>query len=146
MKFWSKKKKEAEPLPKIQLSIDDVRQLITDASRDLPLHISLRALVKDDYSIDFTLLQSKLKGIPMNDFFMSKETFEVFETPEMARIIDEVQRAIDQYVKENGKLPVIPGSNQISYFLIRDYLRDEPTVSLYVTKGDNLVTHRRPTQ
>ncbi|WP_078551943.1 DUF3939 domain-containing protein [Bacillus alkalicellulosilyticus] len=143
--FWKKKKEEVEE-PEVDLSIEDVRQVIMEAASDLPLAISLRSLVNDDYSIDFSLLKSKIKGVPSQPFYMSKETFEVFEAPEQAKLLDDVQRAVDQFVKEKDELPVIPGDphRKISYFMIKDYLHGTPQETTYLSKHDNLVTHRRP--
>ncbi|OIJ14306.1 hypothetical protein BKP35_07005 [Anaerobacillus arseniciselenatis] len=77
---------------------------------------------------------------------MSKETFEIFETAELPEQIDHVQKAVDQYIQENGEEPIIPGNpyRKISYFLIRHYLSIEPEIELYLDKQDKMVTHRRP--
>ncbi|WP_209124062.1 DUF3939 domain-containing protein [Alkalihalobacillus sp. BA299] len=146
--FWKKKrKKEEEKHQEIEVTIDEVRQAIKQCASDMPIGISLRSLVLDDYSINFELLKSILKGIPKQKFYMSKETFEVFEDAEKARTMDKVQVAVDQYIKEKHEIPVIPGDPafRINYFLIKEYLHhEEPDYPLYIDPDDRLVSHRRP--
>ena len=147
MVFWKRKEKEQSvEQPVIDVSLEQVRQAIKQSASTLPLNISMRSLANDDLSIDFTLLKPILKGIPSKPYYMSKETLEVFEEREFAEAIDNVQRAIDQYKSETGKWPIVAGdsSNKISYFLIKDYLRNKPNIELYLHPKDHMVTHRRP--
>ncbi|MDE5414870.1 DUF3939 domain-containing protein [Alkalihalobacterium chitinilyticum] len=151
--FWKRKRKKEEEEERnqqeIDVSIDEVRQAIKQCASDMPMGISLRSLVNDDHSINFKLLKNILKGIPKQKFYMSKETFEVFEDAEKAKTIDKVQVAVDQYISEKNEIPVIPGEPtfRISYFLIKEYLHHEqPDYPLYIDPNDRLVTHRRPNQ
>lgn len=147
-KLLGKKRKndKEEVYPFIDVTIDDVRQAIKEFAKTMPLDVSLRSLVKEDHSLDYQILKSVLKGIPTRTFYMSKETFEVFDEQKLAQAIDHVQVAVDQYRTANDDWPIIPGNKErkISYFLIKDYLRKEPDVVLYLDGKDNMVTHRRP--
>ncbi|OLO28224.1 hypothetical protein BTR23_18265 [Alkalihalophilus pseudofirmus] len=146
--FWKKKrKKEEEELQEIEVTIHEVRQAIKQCASNMPIGVSLRSLVNDDHSINFDLLKKILKGLPKQKFYMSKETFEVFEDAEKARTIDKVQYAVDQYISEKNEMPIIPGDPafRISYFLIKEYLHHEQLdYPLYIDPNDRLVTHRRP--
>ena len=143
--FWNKKKNEIEEVKYINADIDEIRQAITKCANDLPLGVSLRSFVNDDYSLDYNLLKPVLKGIPKQTYYMSKETFEVFDNPKMAKQMDDVQRAVDLYYKEKGDLPVIIGpENKISFFLLKDYLRNQPEETVYINPDDQLVTYRPP--
>ncbi|MBU8908859.1 DUF3939 domain-containing protein [Desertibacillus haloalkaliphilus] len=144
--FFKKKKKAKEEYPVVDVSIDDIRQAITTCANELPMGVSLRSFINDDCSINYELLKPFLKAIPERTYYMSKETFEVFESPDLPRTIDQVQRAVDQYIQETKQLPVIPGNpdNKISYYMIRNYLKEEPEFELYLEVKDHLVTHRRP--
>lgn len=130
----------------IEVTLEQVRQAINVYAHGLKPGISLRAVVLDDYSIDYDQLKTTLKGIPNRPFYMSKETFEVFETAELPKHIDHVQKAVDKYIQENGEEPIIPGNlyREISYYLIRHYLSSELEVELYLDRNDKMVTHRRP--
>ncbi|MCT8136950.1 DUF3939 domain-containing protein [Anaerobacillus sp. CMMVII] len=146
MFFNKKPKKEKEEVKIIQVTIEQVRQAVNEYADGLAKGISLRSIVLDDHSIDFDQLKGILKGLPDRPFYMSKETFEIFETAELPEQIDNVQKAVDQYIQENGEEPIIPGNpyRRISYYLIGHYLSIEPTVELYLDRNDKMVTHRRP--
>lgn len=146
--FKNEKRKEKERKNDqiIEVTLEQVRQAINVYADGLEPGISLRAVVLDDYSIDFEQLKTTLKGIPNRPFYMSKETFEIFETAELPKQIDHVQKAVDMYIQENGEEPIIPGNRygEISYYLIRHYLSSELEVELYLDRNDRMVTHRRP--
>lgn len=143
--FWKKDKNKEEEVKYIDVNIDEIRQAITKCANELPLGVSLRTFVNEDHSIDYDLLKRVLKGIPKVTYYMSKETFEVFDNPKQAKQMDDIQRAVDLYYKEKNELPVIIGpENKISYFLLKDYLRDQPDEDMYINTEDQLVTYRRP--
>ncbi|OIJ17261.1 hypothetical protein BKP37_01800 [Anaerobacillus alkalilacustris] len=147
--FFKKRKSKQKGEVKeqiINVTIDQVRQAVNEYADGLKQGISLRTLILDDHSIDFHLLKGTLKGLPSQPFYMSKETFEIFETAELPKQIDNVQKAVDQYMQETGEEPIIPGNpdRRISYYLIRHYLHKKPEVELYLDKRDKMVTHRRP--
>lgn len=146
--FFKKQKRneKGEQRKQIHVTIDEVRKAVNEYADRLAKGVSLRSIVLDDHSIDFDLLKEVLGGIPDHPFYMSKETFEIFETAEIPKQIDDVQKAVDQYMQESGEEPVIPGNpdRKISYYLIRHYLSNEPEIELYLDKNDKMVTHRRP--
>lgn len=145
-KKWKKESKGEESYPTISVTIEQVRQAVNEYADGLAKGISLRSIVQDDHSINFDLLKSTLKGKPDRPFYMAKETFEIFETADLPKQIDHVQKAVDQYIQEHGEEPVIPGNlyGKISYFMIKHYLTIEPEIELYLDSKDKLVTHRRP--
>lgn len=148
--MFFKRKKDKEKGEKeykmIDVTIDQVRQAINKYADGLDKGISLRTIVLDDHSINFDLLKDILGGIPSKPLYMSKETFEIFETAQLPEQIDHVQKAVDQYMQEYGEEPIIPGhpNRKISYFLIKHYLTIDPEVELYLDRNDKMVTHRRP--
>lgn len=150
--FFRRKRKEQEQKKKekamevISVTIDDVRLAINQFALNLDKGISLRSIVSDNHEIDFELLHSYLGGKPDKSFYMSKETYEVFEQPEYPKHIDFCQIACDQYLLETGEEPVIPGdrSKKVSYFKLQNYLLQKPPFDLYLDPNDRMVTHRKP--
>lgn len=131
----------------IQASIDDVRYAVNKFALKLDKGISLRSIVLDTHEIDFELLHSYLGGKPDKPFYMSKETFEIFEDPEYPKQIDLCQIACDQYLLETGEEPVVSGdkTRKISYFMLQNYLVKKPEIDLYLDPNDRMVTHRKLT-
>ncbi|PYZ92421.1 hypothetical protein CR194_16465 [Salipaludibacillus keqinensis] len=150
--FFRRKRKDQQNQAKkevkeITVSIDDVRSAVNKFALKLDKGISLRSIVSDNHEIDFELLHSYLGGKPDRPFYMSKETFEIFEDPEYPKHIDFCQIACDQYLLETGEEPCIPGdrSKKISYFKLQNYLIQKPPFDLYLDSNDRMVTHRKPT-
>lgn len=149
--FFRRKRKEQDEKQKvvktISVIIDDVRLAVNQFAQNLEPGISLRSIVSDNHEIDFELLHSYIGGKPDKPFYMSKETYEIFEEPEYPKHIDFCQIACDQYFLESGQEPVIPGdrSKKISYFKLQNYLIQKPPFDLYLDPNDRMVTHRKPT-
>ena len=143
-KKGKKDKQQEQQYPILDISIEQMRQAVQNSAANLPMDISLRTLVNSDHSIDTNMVKSFLNGIPKQTFYMSKETFEIYEDQATAIAVDDVQRATDQYYQETGDYPVIPGTTKVSYFLIKNYLKQEPTMELFLDPKDHMVTHRRP--
>ncbi|WP_444685533.1 DUF3939 domain-containing protein [Alkalicoccus luteus] len=130
----------------ISCSLEEVRQAVNAFAESAGPGISLRTLVTSGNKLDAELLIPYLNGLPDRPFYMSKETFELFEEPDTPRLIDHAQIACDQYFLETGELP-LKGSDQtspISYFKLKNYLREEPPFDLYLHPEDRMVTHRKP--
>lgn len=145
----SQKKKEEESEETVEVisaTIDDVRYAVNQFAKEQEKGISLRSIILATQEIDFELLHPYLGGKPDKPFYMSKETFEIFEEPDYPRYIDYCQIACDQYFLETGEEPVIPGDRfrKISYFKLQNYLIDRPPFDLYLDAADNMVTHRKP--
>lgn len=139
-----KKEKKTREIKVISVTIDDVREAVNQYAATLDRGISLRNIVLDNNEIDFEQLYDYLGGKPDKAFYMSKETFEIFEDEEYPKYIDMCQIAFDQYLKETGEEPLIDGNpyRKISYFKLKDFLRERPPFDLYVHPKDRMVTHR----
>lgn len=137
-------------MPVIEATIADVRKAVRVYSEKLPKGVYRTILVKEDHSIDFTMLAPILKGIPSKKFFMSRETYDIFEENErdIAITLDKVQKAVDLYVKEYKQFPMLQYDplNRVNYYqLIQAHCLDaQPDIELYITKYDGLVTHIKP--
>ena len=141
-----KKSEQKKEVKVISCSMEDMRKAVNDYAISLQDGISLRSLVMDNNEIDYELLYTHLGGKPDKSFFMSKETFEIFEDPEYPKHIDLCQIACDQYLLEKGEEPVIPGDphRKISYFKLQNYLIERPPFDLFMHPKDQMVTHRSP--
>ncbi|TLS39117.1 DUF3939 domain-containing protein [Pseudalkalibacillus caeni] len=155
MRFWGNKKgknkrEEDKSYPLIKASLTDVRKAIGEFSDNKREGVSLKVLVKDNHEIDYHLLAPYLGGIPEQQFFMSKETFEIFpaEERDMPVWIDVVQIAVDQYIKSENELPLIDGDPfyKVSYYKLekKSFLKQRPPLDFYLTEQENMITHQKP--
>ncbi|GEL08775.1 DUF3939 domain-containing protein [Salisediminibacterium halotolerans] len=151
--FFRKRKKQVEESSEkgknieiISVSIEEMRKAVNAFAANLDDHIPLRSIIKSDHQIDTELLYSYLGGQPDKTFYMSKETYEIFEEPDLPMYIDQVQIACDQYVLETGKEPLVAGNKdrKINYFKLKHYLHETPPFDLYLHPLDRMVTHRKP--
>ncbi|MEH7013804.1 DUF3939 domain-containing protein [Neobacillus niacini] len=142
--------KEAQDYPIIDITIDQVRIAVRQFSDNLPKGAYRTIIVQNDNSIDFKQLANILGGIPSKQFYMSKETYDLFEENEkkIPGEMDMVQKAVDLYVKERKEYPMLrfdPNRRVNYYQLIQDnYLRTAPETQFYITELDGLITHIRP--
>lgn len=152
-KFFShKKSKTNKPhnYPTIDLTVDHVRSAIRTFTEQLPKGVYRTILVKEDNEIDFNQLAHILGGMPSEKFYMSKETYDLFTESEklVAFEIDVVQRAVDQYFKENKSFPFLPYDplKRVNYFELmqKNLLKTEPQTQFYLTDIDGLITHIKP--
>lgn len=136
--------------PIVDVSIEEVRKAIRTFSDNLPKGVYRTILVNDDNSIDFTQLVHILKGIPSKNFYMSKETYDLFEESEkiIPYEMDMVQKAVDQYVKEHKEYPMLKFDQQhrVNYYQLTQehYLKAQPQTQFYITNLDGLITHIKP--
>ncbi|SEN10816.1 Protein of unknown function [Mesobacillus persicus] len=143
-------KKDNAEWPIIDVTLEEVIKAVRSFSEGLPKGVYRTILVKDDFSIDFNQLTSILHGIPSKPFYMSKETYDIFEEREkdIPPIIDRVQKAVDQYVKDQNKYPMLPYDplRRVNYYLLiqEHYLDTMPEVELYITDYDGLISHHKP--
>lgn len=146
-KLNQEKQKEQEP-DVITCSLKEIRAAVNQFARDSHESLSLRSIIKKNNEIDTSFLQIYLGGIPDRPFYMSKETFDIFEEPGFANHLDHAQIACDQYVLEKGRYPVQPGDStgKINYFQLKNYLKEEPPFDLYLHPEDRMVTHRKPAE
>jgi len=142
--------KDSKSYPTIDVTIEDVRRAIRTFSNNLPKGVFRTILVQEDNSIDFKQLASLLGGSPSKKFYMSKETYDLFEESEKQIPIemDIIQKAVDQYVKEHKEYPMLKFDPQhrVNYYqLLQDkYLKAAPKTQFYITDLDGLITHIMP--
>jgi hypothetical protein len=135
-----------------EITKDDVIRAVRKFSDHLPTGTYRTILVNDDYSIDYEQLRRYLPSMPKQKFYMSKETYEVFEEHEkhIPPLMDKVQKAVDQYVSEHKQYPTMPYDNQRrvnAYLLVQERLLEKlPSIEFYITTYDGLITHIKPTR
>ena len=145
-----KEKNQTTDYPIIDVSLDQVRKAVRQFSDNLPKGVYRTIIVQDDNSIDFKQLANILGGIPSKMFYMSKETYDLFEENEkiIPAEMDMVQKAVDLYVKERKEFPMLqfdPNRRVNYYQLIQEnYLKTTPETQFYITDLDGLITHIRP--
>jgi F0F1-type ATP synthase assembly protein I len=152
MKKASLKRSHQESIeyPQIEVTLEDVRKAVREFSDNLPKGVYRTILVQEDNSIDFEQLAPILDGIPSKKYYMSKETYDLFEENEkkIPYEMDIVQRAVDQYVKDHKEYPMLKFDPQhrVNYYqLLQDhYLKSPPDIQFYITDLDGLVTHVKP--
>jgi F0F1-type ATP synthase assembly protein I len=143
-------KKNDKSYPIIDVTIEGVRRAVREFSDNLPKGVYRTILVQEDNSIDFKQLASILGGIPSKKYYMSKETYDLFEENEKQIPIemDLVQKAVDLYVKEHKEYPMLKFDphHRVNYFqLLQDhYLKAAPETQFYITDLDGLITHIKP--
>ncbi|MCM3725554.1 DUF3939 domain-containing protein [Neobacillus cucumis] len=136
--------------PQIEVTLDQVRIAVREYSEKLPKGVFRTILVQDDNSIDFEKLTPYLGGIPYKNFYMSKETYDLFEENEKLIPIemDMVQKAVDQYVKDHKEYPMLSFDplHRVNYYLLlqEHYLKKAPKTQFYITDLDGLITHITP--
>ncbi|ANS74097.1 hypothetical protein AWM70_05500 [Paenibacillus yonginensis] len=146
MLFWKKTKKAAEP---VEVTLEQVRRAVLQYEDDTPETINRLTLVQPDGSLDTNRLARYLGGPSKHKFYLSRETFEIFEEAErhIPYYLDLVQMAVDDYVNETGKLPLVKGSmeGEVDYrALMQDhYLKELPPLPLYLTDQE-LMLSRHP--
>jgi hypothetical protein len=142
--------KDDNSYPIIDVTIEGVRKAIRAFSDNLPKGVYRTILVQEDNSIDFKQLAPILGGMPSKKYYMSKETYDLFEESEkqIAMEIDIVQKAVDFYVKEHKEFPMLKFDplHKINYFQLKQehFLKEEPKTQFYLTDLDGLITHIKP--
>lgn len=128
-------------------------QRVKDAVRRFEVEntgVSRTVLLKDDQSIDFKLLKPFIDDIPEQPYYMSRETFEIFEESEreIPVYLDKVQRAVDTYIYEHRKKPVIESDYDqtidVRRLVHHGYLDEVPPLPFYLTDQEDLITHKKP--
>lgn len=142
--------KQSKDWTEIDVDLAEVRQAVRTFSDGLPKGVYRTILVNEDNSIDFSQLAHILGGIPSKKYYMSRETYDLFEETEkdIPVEMDKVQRAVDLYVKEKREYPMLPfdPSRRVNYYqLLQDhYLKEHPKIQFYITDCDGLVSHKKP--
>lgn len=147
--LFKKQKKKQVTYQEIDATLQDVRDAIYQWEEKQPKGVYRSLLVRDDNSIDYTLLLPFLRGIPTKKYYMSKATYETFEEQDkdIAVYLDIVQEAVDRYVSIENQIPVIEfdPNNRLNYFLLvsKGYLKEKPPIQFYLTDEENMITHRK---
>lgn len=151
--MWNRKKKNSNdqhPLEKKDLSIHDIRKAVHAYADNKPKEVPLSVLIKEDLTLDYELLAPYLKAIPTHTFYMSRETYELFEEQDkgLAIDLDLVQRAVDQYMKQTQELPIIDNDpyKRINYFKLErlHLLERRPNRDFYLTNEEFMITYKKP--
>lgn len=153
--FWKRKKKEKTPspeetLPVRHVSIDELREAVHKYADSLPKGVQLSVIINEDLTMNYELLAPFLKAIPKETYYMSKETYEIFEEKDkqLAEELDMIQKAVDKYVQQKKELPVIEGDpyHRVSYLKLEklNLLPYRPDRDFYITDEEFLITHRKP--
>ncbi|WP_440896221.1 DUF3939 domain-containing protein [Amphibacillus sp. Q70] len=142
------KKKPEYPITNV--SMTELKQAIQKYTDDLPAGVPLSSLINEDLTIDYQKLAPYLKSIPIQTYYMSVETYDIFDEDQktLAQDHDNIQKAVDQYFDLTGELPVIHGDPyfKVSYHkLMKKKLIDyRPHVEFFLNKKDHLITTKRP--
>lgn len=145
MLFWKKKQKTHEP---VDVSLEQIRNAVMRYEDEMPGSINRLTLVQSDGSLDTNRLTRYLGGESKAKFYLSRETFEIFEEADrhIPYYLDLVQMAVDDYVNETGKLPLVPGSaaQEVDYRMLvqEHFLKELPPIPLYVTDQEMMLSHR----
>jgi hypothetical protein len=143
-------RQDAIEYPVIDVTLEEVRKAVREFSDNLPKGVYRTILVQEDNSIDFTQLTHILNGIPAKKYYMSKETYDLFEENEKQIPVemDIVQRAVDQYVKAHKEYPMLKFDPQrrVNYYqlLQEHFLKSPPDIQFFITDLDGLVSHIKP--
>ncbi|ANF96605.1 DUF3939 domain-containing protein [Paenibacillus bovis] len=144
-----KTKSKTSNMPSVHVTMNELRTAVLQYEREMS-GINRTALMQEDRSLDLSRLTRYLGGRSDQKFYLSRETFEIFEEEErhIPYHLDQVQGAIDDYVQENGKLPVIEDSVHFEVdcrkLYQQRYLHEIPDFPMYITDQEMMVTHREP--
>ncbi|ETT42379.1 MULTISPECIES: DUF3939 domain-containing protein [unclassified Paenibacillus] len=130
------------------VTLPQIKQAVRQFEEDMPAPINRTALIQEDKSIDLNRLKRYLGGVPQQKFYMSSETFEIFEESDklVPYYLDMVQSAVDNYISDTGKLPLLEDAwlPEVHYRLLSTerYLKETPPFPLYITDEEMMLTHR----
>lgn len=134
--------------PPVDVTLPQIKQAVRQFEAEMPDPINRTVLIQEDNSIDMSRLKRYLGGVPQQNFYMSRETFEIFEEKDklVPYYLDLVQSAVDNYVNDTGKLPLLEDAwlPEVHYRLLatEHYLKETPPFPLYITDEEMMLTHR----
>ncbi|MRN54611.1 DUF3939 domain-containing protein [Paenibacillus monticola] len=143
-----KRSKKNTNSDQVRVTLPQVKQAVKQFEADMPTPINRTVLIMADKSIDLARLKRYLGGVPQQKFYMSRETFEIFaeEDKLVPYYLDLVQSAVDNYINDTGKLPLIEDAwlPEVHYRLLstESYLKETPPFPLYITDEEMMLTHR----
>lgn len=145
-----KRESDISEYPLIEADLEKVRKAVKKFADGLPKGVYRTILVQEDNSIDFKQLAHILGGMPTEKFYMSKETYAIFKESDkqIPAEMDKVQKAVDQYVKDNNDYPMLQFDphHRVNYFQLLQgrYLDSHPEIIFYITDMEGLITHKKP--
>ncbi|ETT74032.1 hypothetical protein C173_10385 [Paenibacillus sp. FSL R7-277] len=145
--IFKRAKKNLQPVHPT-VTLPQIKQAVRQFEEDMPAPINRTALIQEDKSIDLNRLKRYLGGVPQQKFYMSSETFEIFEESDklVPYYLDMVQSAVDNYISDTGKLPLLEDAwlPEVHYRLLSTerYLKETPPFPLYITDEEMMLTHR----
>lgn len=145
--FFQQKNKPNQEPARIQTTLKDIEKAILEFEKNLPKQVKRTVLVDKDNRIDVKKLAPYLGGIPAEEYYMSTQTYEIFEAKDrlIPHYLDVVQAAVDNYVDDNNKLPIMPDSveGRVHYELLIQhyYLKEKPPFPLFITDEEHMLTH-----
>ncbi|MFZ0369779.1 MAG: DUF3939 domain-containing protein [Halobacillus sp.] len=153
--MWNRKKKQKpkhndQPLEISDLSIDDIRKAVHAFADHKPKEVPLSVVINQDLTLDYELLAPYLHAIPRKNFYMSRKTYELFEEEDLqlAKDIDAVQQAVDEYMKQTQEVPVIDNDpyKKINYYKLEKLglLPERPKRDFYMTTEEFMITYKKP--
>ncbi|UOQ43487.1 DUF3939 domain-containing protein [Halobacillus salinarum] len=150
--MWNRKKKKQanQALEKKDLSIHDVRQAVHAYADDKPQSVPLSVLIHEDLTLDYELLSPYLHAIPTKIYYMSRETYQIFEEEDyqLAKDMDVVQEAVDEYMKQTQEIPIIESDpyKRINYYKLEklNLLPYRPNREFYMTNEEFMITYKKP--
>ncbi|SDL99720.1 DUF3939 domain-containing protein [Sediminibacillus halophilus] len=153
--MWKKSKKlkndsQQKQLPARPVSLSEVKDAVRRYSAELASEIPLQVIINSDRTIDYQLLAPYLEAKPQQTYYMSRETYEIFEEKDkqLAEDLDKVQQAVDHYREQTGKLPITEGDpdKQVNYLKLEKLglLSNRPDRPFFITEEEDMVTHRQP--
>ncbi|KGE17364.1 DUF3939 domain-containing protein [Paenibacillus wynnii] len=143
------KRAKKDPAPQnVKVTLPQIKQAIRKFEEEMPSPINRTVLMLEDKSIDLNRLKRYLGGVSDQKFYMSRETFEIFaeEDKLVPYYLDMVQSAVDNYINDTGKLPLLEDAwlPEVHYRLLSTerYLKETPPFPLYITDEEMMLTHR----
>ncbi|WP_078499679.1 DUF3939 domain-containing protein [Paenibacillus selenitireducens] len=146
-KFFHKKNRPNQEPARIQTTLKDIERAVHEFELNLPKQVKRTVLVDKNNRIDATKLAPYLGGIPTEEYYMSTQTYEIFQEQDrlIPHYLDIVQAAVDDYVDDNNKLPLMPGcvEGRVHYDLLMQqyYLKEKPPFPLFITDDEYMLTH-----
>ncbi|MRH44166.1 DUF3939 domain-containing protein [Aquibacillus halophilus] len=154
--MWGKNKKskqQPKPPPEYEtrdIPLFELQKAIHKYSDQLPSEVPLSIIINEDLTLDYKLLAPILKGIPQQTYYMTRETYELFEEKDyqLALDIDMIQKAVDNYMQQTKELPIINGDpyKKVSMHKLEklNLLDHRPDQTFFITNEEYLVTHKSP--
>ncbi|KGX92631.1 hypothetical protein N781_15000 [Pontibacillus halophilus JSM 076056 = DSM 19796] len=152
--MWWKRKKKTESAdvpswPNREVSLHEVRDALRAFSDHLPQGVEMGTVINHDLTLNHELLAPYLKAVPTNTFYMSKETYELFEEKDydLAVELDLIQQAVDKYIMQTKELPVIEGDpyRKVSFYKLESHhlLPERPNRDYFITEEEHMVTYKK---